>query len=142
MATRNAEAIWEGNLKSGKGTMKLGSGAYDGPYSFRSRFEDGEGTNPEELIGAAHAGCFSMAFSAGLEKAGHSPERVHTRATVTLEKVEDNFRITKIHLVTEGKVPGIDAGTFREHAEGAKKNCPVSVALAGAEITLDATLLT
>ncbi|MCZ6603436.1 MAG: OsmC family peroxiredoxin, partial [Planctomycetota bacterium] len=107
MATRNAEAIWEGNLKSGKGTMKLGSGAFDGPYSFRSRFEDGEGTNPEELIGAAHAGCFSMAFSAGLEKAGHSPERVHTRATVSLEKVGDNFRITKIHLVKEGKVPGI-----------------------------------
>ena len=82
-----------------------------------------------------------MAFSAGLEKAGHSPERVHTRATVSLEKVGDNFRITKIHLVTEGKVPGIDEGTFREHAEGAKKNCPVSVALAGAEITLDATLV-
>ncbi|MCZ6479235.1 MAG: OsmC family peroxiredoxin, partial [candidate division NC10 bacterium] len=96
MATRNAEAIWEGNLKSGKGTMKLGSGAFDGPYSFRSRFEDGEGTNPEELIGAAHAGCFSMAFSAGLEKAGHSPERVHSRALELCRQAEASSQLVAV----------------------------------------------
>jgi OsmC subfamily peroxiredoxin/PPOX class probable F420-dependent enzyme len=98
MATRTAEAVWEGNLREGSGTVKLGSGAYEGPYSFRSRFEDGSGTNPEELIGAAHAGCFSMALSAGLTKAGYTARRIHTTARVSLEKVGESFKITREEL--------------------------------------------
>ncbi len=140
MPARTASAVWEGDLKSGKGRMKLGSGAYEGPYSFLSRFEEGTGTNPEELIGAAHAGCFSMALSAGLDKAGIKARRIQTEARVHLEKVGDGFKITRIDLRTVGEVPGIDEKKFREHAEGAKKGCPVSKALAGAEITLDASL--
>jgi osmotically inducible protein OsmC len=120
--------------------VKLGSGAYEGAYSFASRFEEGTGTNPEELIGAAHAGCFSMALSAGLGKAGITPKRIQTEARVHLEKVGDGFKISRIELTTVGDVPGIDEKKFREHAEAAKKGCPVSKALAGAEITLDATL--
>jgi osmotically inducible protein OsmC len=141
MAVRTSEAEWKGNLLNGKGTMKFGSGAYEGAYSFQSRFEEGTGTNPEELIAAAHAGCFSMALSGGLSAAGFVPNRVHTTASVRLEKVGDGFAITKIHLVTEAEIPGIDNATFQQQAEGAKKGCPVSKALAGPEITLEAKLV-
>ena len=140
MAVRSAEAEWKGNLREGQGTVKLGSGAYEGRYSFASRFESGTGTNPEELIGAAHAGCFSMALSAALGRAGYTPTRIHTTAKVHLEKVGEGFGITKIELETEAQIPGIDAKTFHEHAEGAKKGCPVSKALAGTESTLTAKL--
>jgi len=141
MAKRTASAVWEGTLREGKGKVKLGSGAFEGQYSFASRFEDGAGTNPEELIGAAHAGCFSMALAAGLTKAGHNPTRISTKANVSLEKVGEGFKITTIELNTEGEVPGIDEKTFLEQAETAKKNCPVSQALAGTEIKLNATLV-
>ncbi len=140
MAVRSAEAEWKGTLREGAGKMKLGSGAYEGSYSFASRFEEGKGTNPEELIAAAHAGCFSMALSAGLTKAGHPPTRVHTTARVHLEKVGEGFGITRIELTTEAQVPGIDNKAFQEEAEGAKKGCPVSKVLAGAQISLTATL--
>jgi len=141
MPVRNAEAVWEGNLLKGKGKMKLGSGAFEGAYSFSSRFENGLGTNPEELIGAAHAGCFSMALSFMLEQAGYTPERVHTTAKVHVDKVGDGFKITVIELETRGKIPGIDEKTFLEKAEAAKKGCPVSQALSGTEIRLKATLV-
>lgn len=141
MPTRSAHAVWEGDLKGGKGTMKFGSGAYEGAYSFASRFEEGTGTNPEELIGAAHAGCFSMAFSGGLGKAGFSPKRVSTNAKVHLEKVGEGFSITKIVLNMEAEIPDIDNEKFNELAEGAKKNCPVSRALGGVEIELQAKLV-
>jgi osmotically inducible protein OsmC len=141
MAVRSAEAEWTGNLREGKGRVKLGSGAYEGEYSFVSRFEDGKGTNPEELIGAAHAGCFSMALSAALTRAGLSPKRIHTKAQVHLEKVGDAFEITRIELDTEAAVPGLDEKAFLEHAEGAKKGCPVSKALAGTKIELKARLV-
>ena len=141
MATRTANAVWEGGLKDGKGKMKLGSGAYEGAYSFASRFENGAGTNPEELIAAAHAGCFSMALSAGLGKSGFSPKRIQTSAKAHLEKVGEGFKITRIELNTEAEIPGIDQQKFMEHAEGAKKGCPVSQALAGTEITLNAKLI-
>jgi osmotically inducible protein OsmC len=124
----------------GKGTMKLSSGAYEGAYSFASRFQDGKGTNPEELIGAAHAGCFSMAFSNTLAKAGFVPKRVATTAKVSLDKVGDGFKITTVELVTEGVVPGIDKAKFQELAEAAKKGCPVSQALSAIAINLKATL--
>jgi osmotically inducible protein OsmC len=141
MPTRNASAKWEGDLRSGKGTMKLGSGAYEGQYSFSSRFENGTGTNPEELIAAAHAGCFTMAFSNGLSQAGHVPTKVETTAKVHLEKTDAGFGIPRIDLVTEAVVPGLDDAKFQELAETAKKNCPVSKLLAAAEITLDAKLV-
>ena len=121
--------------------MKLGSGAYEGPYSFSSRFENGSGTNPEELIGAAEAGCFSMALSANLEKAGTPAQRVSTVATVKLEMVEGAPKITTIDLKTEASVPGIDAAKFSEIAEQTKKGCPVSKALTGTQINLDAKLI-
>lgn len=140
MPARNAEAVWQGDLMTGNGRMKFGSGAFDGQYSFQSRFEEGTGTNPEELIAAAHAGCFSMALSAGLAKGGFQPKRVQTTAKVTLGKVEEGFAITRIDLVTEAEVPGIDEAKFLEFAEGAKKGCPVSKALAAVNITLDAKL--
>jgi osmotically inducible protein OsmC len=120
--------------------MKIGSGAWEGPYSFKSRFEDGAGTNPEELIAAAHAGCYSMALAAALTKAGNPPKRVETKAKVDLRKETEGFRIAKIHLTTSASVTGIDSGKFREIAEQAKINCPVSKVLSGAEITLDAKL--
>ena len=120
--------------------MKIGSGAWEGPYSFKSRFEDGSGTNPEELIAAAHAGCYSMALSAALTKAGSPPTRVATKAKVDLRKEEGGFRISNIHLTTSASVPGIDNGKFQQIAEEAKRNCPVSKVLSGAEITLDAKL--
>ena len=136
MPVRKSEAVWEGDLMNGKGTMKVGSGAFEGAYSFKSRFEEGVGTNPEELIAAAHAGCFSMAFSAFLTEAGYKPERIHTVARVHLDKVGDGFGITAIDLVTEGKVPGISKDAFVQQAEVAKNNCPVSQVLVGAEIRL------
>ncbi len=141
MSTRKATAVWEGSLKEGSGRVSLGSGAFEGTYSFRSRFEEGAGTNPEELIGAAHAGCFSMALSAGLGRAGFTPKRIRTEAKVHLEKVGDAFRITHIDLATEADVPKIDAKTFQEQAEAAKKGCPVSAALAGVQIALSARLV-
>jgi lipoyl-dependent peroxiredoxin len=129
MPERTATARWEGGLQEGKGTMRLGSGAFEGQYSFSSRFEEGTGTNPEELIGAAHAGCFSMALSAGLERAGHAPNSVDTTARVHLERGDAGFRIERIDLTTTADVPGIDDAAFQEQAETAKKNCPVSQAL-------------
>ena len=141
MPTRRAEAEWKGDLKGGQGTMALGSGAYRGAYSFGSRFEEAGGTNPEELIGAALAGCFSMALSAALGRGGHTPESVATQAKVHLEKVGEGFGITRIELATEARVPGIDEAAFQETAEGAKKNCPVSKALGGVDISLDAKLV-
>ena len=141
MPVREADARWEGSLQDGKGTMRFGSGAFEGPYSFSSRFEDGTGTNPEELIGAAHAGCFSMALAAALSRAGHVPDRVHTTAKVHIDKSDAGFSITRIDLVSEAAVPGVDEATFREHAEATKTGCPVSRALAGTEITLDARLV-
>ena len=121
--------------------MKLGSGAYEGPFSFLSRFEDGSGTNPEELVGAAEAGCFSMALSANLEKAGHPARRVSTRADVKLELVEGAPRITSIELQVEAEVPGMDPDSFQQLAEKTKQTCPVSVALAGTRISLTAALV-
>ena len=141
MATRNGSAVWEGTVKEGKGTVKLGSGAFEGPYSFSSRFEDGKGTNPEELIGAAHAGCFSMALSGALTRAGFPPKRIETTAKVHLGLVEGGFAIGLIELETTANVPGIDEKVFQEQAEGAKKGCPVSKALAATEIKLNAKLV-
>ena len=142
MPARTADARWEGSITEGKGTMRLGSGAFEGPYSFQSRFEEGAGTNPEELIGAAHAGCFSMQLSALLTRAGHVPNSIATTANVHLEKAGEGFRIPRIDLRTEADVPGIDEATFREHAEKAKAACPVSQALGGVDaINLEAKLL-
>lgn len=141
MPVRHSNAVWNGNLKDGHGTMKLGGGAWEGAYSFPSRFEDGTGTNPEELIAAAHAGCFSMALSAGLGKGGHNAARVSTTAKVHLNPVEGGFGITKIELSTEAEVPGIDDATFQEFARNAKEGCPVSKALASVEIVLTAKLV-
>jgi lipoyl-dependent peroxiredoxin len=140
MATRTADAEWNGTLKEGKGRMRTGSGAFEGAYSFSSRFEEGAGTNPEELIGAAHAGCFSMALANMLTQAGHIPERIGTTATVELGTTDAGATITRIALSTGGSVPGIDEATFLEHAERAKAGCPVSRALAGVDIALDAHL--
>ena len=141
MPVRTAEAEWKGNLSRGSGQMKLGSGAFEGSFSFPSRFEDGPGTNPEELIGAAHAGCFSMALSHMLSEAGHIPDVVQTKAKVHIDKVDEGFRITTIELQTEAKVPGINEKTFQEKAEAAQEGCPVSQALAGTGIKLEAKLL-
>ncbi len=140
MSTSTGSAVWEGTLKGGQGKMKLGSDGYEGAYSFGSRFENGSGTNPEELIGAAEAGCFSMALSVGLEKAGFPPKRISTTAKVNLEKVGEAFRITGIDLETDADVPGIDDAKFQETAEQTKKTCPVSVALGGTQINLKARL--
>ncbi len=141
MATRKAEAEWKGGLMDGQGTMELGSGAFKGPFSFRSRMEDGTGTNPEELIGAAHAGCFSMQFSAMLAAGGHVPTRVHTTALVHFGPDGGGFAISGIDLTTEAEVPGLDDAAFQQTAQAAKENCPVSKALAATPITLKATLL-
>ncbi|HEY4161466.1 MAG TPA: OsmC family protein [Dongiaceae bacterium] len=141
MAIRSSDAEWLGDLKTGKGKMRLGSGAFEGAYSFNSRFEDGKGTNPEELIAAAHAGCFSMALSAGLTQGGHPPTRIHTTAKVIFGPVSGGFAITKIELTTEGSVPGMDTKAFEAAAADAKANCPVSKALKAVEITLDAKLV-
>jgi lipoyl-dependent peroxiredoxin len=140
MPIRTANAEWNGDLLKGKGTVALGSGAFQGNYSFGSRFESGTGTNPEELIGAAHAGCFSMAFSAILGKAGFTPTSIKTSAKVHIDKIGDGFTITKIELDTVGVVPGIDKATFEKHANEAKAGCPVSRALTGVDILLTAKL--
>ncbi len=140
MPTRTSEAEWRGDLLEGKGTIKLGSGAFEGPYDWRSRSADGPGTNPEELLGAAHAGCYSMALSAQLAQAGHAPTHIHTSARVHLDKVEGGFAITRIDLETEVEAPGIGADQFQQLANAAKTGCPVSKALTGTEITLKATL--
>src|ERR1700693_519143 len=137
MPVRTAEARWQRSLQDGSGTMRLGSGAFEGSYSFKSRMEDGPGTNPEELIGAAHAGCFSMAFANGLTQAGHKPQEIRHKASVHFDQGGPSARI---ELATEGNVPGIDEATFKRLAEDAKKNCPVSKALAATPITLSATL--
>lgn len=139
MLTRSADAVWEGNLKDGKGTMKVGSGAFEGPYTFASRFGRGKGTNPEELLGAAHAGCFSMALSLGLAKGGFAPQRINTTATVHLDT--ENLRISAVDLDTKAQVPGINEKEFLEQAELAKTNCIVSQALRGTEIRLQAKLV-
>ncbi len=139
MAIRSSSAEWKGTLKQGSGTMKLGSGAWEGPFTFASRFESGRGTNPEELIGAAHAGCFSMFLSALLTDAGFAPARISTTAAVHLG---DGPAITLIELSTEAVVPGVTAAAFQEFADAAKKGCPVSKALAGPKITLAAKLVT
>lgn len=140
MAVRQANARWEGSLTEGSGAMALGSGALDVPYSFGTRFEEEPGTNPEELIGAAHAGCFSMALSGALGKEGHEPESVETRARVHLDKADDGFRISRIELESSARVAGIGDEDFQRIAEAAKQGCPVSQALAAIEITLDARL--
>lgn len=142
MTVRNARAEWRGDLKAGDGDVALGSGAYEGAYTFKSRFEDGQGTNPEELIAAAEAACFSMALSHGLATAGHKPERVSTHAKVHLKQEGDGFVIPLIELDMEAVVPGMDESAFQAAAEDAKKNCPVSKALAGPEIKLNAKLVT
>lgn len=142
MPTHKAEAEWKGNLMEGSGRLAVGSGAFEGPYSFKSRFEEGQpATNPEELIGAAHAGCFTMALTAQLSRAGITPTRIHTNAKVKLEKVGEAFAITKIELETEAEIPGIDDAAFQKAANDAKQGCPVSKALAGTEIHLTAKLV-
>jgi osmotically inducible protein OsmC len=140
MPARQSTAVWEGSLREGKGRMRLGSGAYEGAYSFASRFESGTGTNPEELIAAAHAGCFSMALSAALSKDGHPPTRIETTASVHLENIGGAFSITRIELRTTATVPGVDDQAFQKYADGAKTGCPVSKALTRTQITLDAKL--
>ncbi len=138
---RNSKAQWNGSLKDGSGTMALGGGAYEGPYSFSSRFESGTGTNPEELIAAAHAGCFSMALSLGLEKAGSPPASIRTTADVRLDRDGEGFTVTGIDLTTVAVVPGMDDAKFQAVAEATKKGCPVSKALAAVgNITLKASL--
>lgn len=140
MPTRTAHATWEGTLKEGAGTIKLGSGAYEGPYTWVSRFESGEGTNPDELLGAAEAGCFTMALNSSLFKNGFAPTRVSTTAHVALEKGEAGFGIANIHLVVEGSVPGISAEDFAAYAEDTRKTCIISRAIA-APITIEARLV-
>jgi osmotically inducible protein OsmC len=139
MPARKAKATWLGDLKSGSGQMSIG-GRFEQPFSFASRFENGNGSNPEELIGGALAGCFSMALSADLGRAGFAPKRVQSEADVWIEKVEAGFRITKIDLRTQAEVPGIDQAKFLQIAEGTKKACPVATALAAVAINLDARL--
>jgi lipoyl-dependent peroxiredoxin len=141
MPVRKASAAWEGGLKDGNGTMRLGSGAFEGKYSFGSRFEEAPGTNPEELIAAAHAGCFSMALAASLGKAGLNPKKVSTSAKLHIGMIDGAPKITTIELTTEAEVPGADPEKFQEIAEGAKVNCPVSKALQAVEIRLDAKLV-
>jgi len=137
---RNAEAHWDGGFPQGTGGMKLGSGAFQGPFTVGTRMGADPGTNPEELLGAAHAGCFSMALAAALCKAGHPPQRIHTASTVQLDKVGEGFKITKIRLKTEAAVSGLEMAKFMEIAEQVKKTCPVSQALAATEIELEAKL--
>lgn len=141
MPIRQAHARWEGSLKEGKGKVDFGNGAFTGGYSFASRFEDGKGTNPEELLGAAHASCFAMALSLVLGNAGFKPDYVDATAQVTVVPKDGGFKITRSHIVCQAKVPGIDAAAFGGHAAAAKAGCPVSQALAGTEITLDAKLV-
>ena len=137
MAIRKSSAVWKGSSREGSGTLRLGSGLFEGPYDWRSRFTEGSTTNPEELIAAAHAGCFSMALASDLTKAGHVPTRISTSAEVLMDNTN---KITGVVLETEAEVPGIDEKAFMEIAEGAKKNCPVSQALRALDITLSARL--
>jgi lipoyl-dependent peroxiredoxin len=139
MPIRSADAIWKGDLQGGEGMMAFGSGMFEGPYSFRSRMQEGDGTNPEELIAAAHAGCFSMQLSAELAEAGHTATSVRTSARIHFDPTNGGFEISRIELSTVGDVPRLDESAFVEHATSAKENCPVSKALA-VEITLEATL--
>jgi osmotically inducible protein OsmC len=140
MPTRTSDAEWHGNLREGRGHMRFGGGAYDGEYTWASRFSDGGGTNPEELIAAAHAGCFSMALSADLEAAGFKPEMVRTSAELHLDMIDGKPTISLIELTVGAKVPGIDNAKFQQIADGTKVNCPVSRALSAVKMTLDATL--
>lgn len=140
MPVRSASAEWQGDLPRGKGTIKSQTGAIDGQYSFASRFEEGTGTNPEELIAAAHAGCYSMALSNMLAQAGHTPASVKTTAKVHLTKIEGGVGITLIELTCRAVVPGLDAAGFMDHAQKAKVGCPVSRALSAVRIELDAAL--
>ena len=141
MPERRATAVWNGSLTEGNGKMRMASGAYEGPFSFQSRFEEGDGTNPEELIAAAHAGCFSMALSGELGNLGHTPDSVETEATVHLDRVENGFAIKRIDLRTRVTAPGVPESDFQQAAEAAKKGCPVSQALAAVEsIELEAEL--
>ena len=141
MPVREATAVWEGGVPQGQGSVRLESGACEAPYSFGSRFESGPGTNPEELLGAAHAGCFSMALALGLTQAGHPPTRITTSARVGIEKTGSGFRIPRIDLTTEAEVPGLDETAFHAAAEQAKSGCPVSVALSATEIHFEAKLV-
>ncbi len=138
MPTRTSKAQWKGAVPAGEGSVTLGSGAMDAPYGFKSRFETGPGTNPEELIAAAHASCYSMALSLMLTQAGHAPTRIDTSAAVKIEKDGEGFTITESALTTRGEVPGMDEATFKDFAEKAKQGCPVSKALSAVKITLDA----
>lgn len=138
---RRADARWNGDLKGGNGSVKLGSGAYEGPYSFGSRFETANGTNPEELLGAAHAACYSMALAAGLGRAGHAPKSIATTATVHLTKGDAGFSISGIDLVTRGDVPGLSQADFQKFAEDTRTGCIVSRALAAVPSTVDAQLI-
>ncbi len=140
MPVREASAVWEGTIREGKGKMKMASGSYEGPYTWSSRFEEATGTNPEELIAAAHAGCFSMALSGQLTGAKFTPKSINTTAKVHVTKGDAGFSISRIDLVTVADVPGIDNAKFQELAQNAKKGCPVSQALSAVEITLDAKL--
>jgi osmotically inducible protein OsmC len=141
MAVRNADAVWKGSLKEGKGKVRFGGGAFEGEYTWSSRFENGAGTNPEELLAAAHAACFSMALSSNLGKAGFTPDEIHTTARVKIELVNGKNRITHIQLETEARVPRIENAPFQEIAETVKHGCPVSVALASVPIELVARLI-
>jgi lipoyl-dependent peroxiredoxin len=141
MPLRKAEAAWHGTFADGQGDMRLGSGAFEGAYSYRSRMEEGPGTNPEELLGAAHAGCFSMSLARRLSSDGYPPERIHTEARVRFGRAGEGYAIGRIDLRTEAEVPGVDEGLFLEKAEAAKRDCAVSKALAGVEIGLEAKLV-
>lgn len=140
MPDRSSTAVWEGSIMEGTGTMTIGHGAWTGPYSFKSRFEDGKGTNPEELIAAAHAGCYSMQLSGVLGKAGHTPDSVRTTAVISLDKDDDGFTITRSDLTTEVAISGLEDEEFQKHADEAKQGCPVSRALGAIEIGLEAKL--
>ena len=141
MIKRKSNAVWQGDLKDGKGSVSLGSGAFSGQYSFSSRFEEGVGTNPEELIAAAHAGCFSMALSAGLSKAGYGVDEIATEAVVMMEKTDAGFVISGVKLSTRAKVQDITPDEFQKFANDAKQTCPVSQALAAVKVDLEAALL-
>jgi osmotically inducible protein OsmC len=141
MPARTAEATWEGSLQEGTGSLKVGSGAFEGPFTFKSRFESDPATNPEELLGAAHAGCFTMALGARLGREGHTVHHIHTTAHVHLEKGESGFSISRIDLVTEGRVEGVDEAAFTAAAEATKDACIVSKALSAVPMTVQATLL-
>lgn len=141
MIDRKAHARWEGDLRAGNGTVRLGSGAFEGRYSFGSRFEQNPGTNPEELLGAAHAGCFTMALASSLAKAGYTPKSVETTAVVHLDKVDGTFTVTGIDLVTRGDVPGVTVAEFQKLADDTKVTCIISRALAAVPMTVEATLV-